>query len=369
MNGNIYKESNRINWIDQLKGLILTLVCLAHTNINIPFLGGSLIEIMSAIRMPSFFFLSGILFSTRRYPNISSYMTHKTKVLLIPYILLSLLFSFLDPRLYDLSLIEKQSYLNSFSSDIHSKLNFLAMEFISIFYYGNPPNIVAPLWFVLTLYLVSILFFTIHHILKGSSRGIIIYAICCLMAGWILNLYNLILPYCFSTVFTASFFFSIGYLTKKIIKHMTELGDIKLGSIIIFLSLIYLYAINMNGIIDLNFNKLGNSLVYYILSTISGIFLIVSVFILLNRFVNKSMLQGILKNIARNALVILAVHYWVIKCCRIYLYSISKESYFPWLITLIMIIVTILAIPLFRTKLYKLIGKEKITFKESLSIK
>ncbi len=150
---------------------------------------------------------------------------------------------------------------------------------------------------------------------------------------------------------------------------MTELGDIKLGSIIIFFSLVYLYAINMNGIIDLNFNKLGNSLVYYIISTISGIFLIVSIFILLNRFVNKSMLQGILKNIARNALVILAVHYWIIKCCRIYFYSISKESYFPYLITLIMIIVTILAIPLFRTKLYKLIGKEKITFKESLSIK
>lgn len=362
---------NRINWIDELKGFILILVCLGHININIPFLGGNLIVILSAIRMPTFFFLSGILFSTRRYPDINSYMIHKTKVLLIPYILLSLLFSFLDPRLYDLTLMEKQSYLNSFlsSSDIHSNLNFLAMEFISIFYYGNPPNIVAPLWFVLTLYLVSILFFTIHHILRGSSRGIMIYAICCLMAGWILNLYELILPYCFSTVFTASFFFSLGYLTKKIIKYMTELGDIKLGSIIILLSLIYLYSINMNGIINLNFNKLGNSLVYYILSTISGIFLIVSIFILLNRFVTKSMLQGILKNIARNALIILAVHYWVIKCCRIYFYSISKENYFPWLVTLIMIIVTILAIPIFRTKLYKLIGKEKITFKESLSIK
>lgn len=161
--------------------------------------------------------LSGILFSTRRYPNISSYMTHKTKVLLIPYILLSLLFSFLDPRLYDLSLMEKQSYLNSFfsSSDIHSNLNFLAMEFITIFYYGNPPNIVAPLWFVLTLYLISILFFTIHHILSGSSRGIIIYAICCLMAGWILNLYNLILPYCFLTVLTASFFLQFRMFNKK----------------------------------------------------------------------------------------------------------------------------------------------------------
>lgn len=361
---------NRINWIDELKGFILILVCLGHTNINIPFLGGNLIEILSAIRMPSFFFLSGILFSTRRYPNINSYIIHKTKVLLIPYILLSLLFSFLDPRLYDISLMEKQSYLNPFlsSSDIHSSLEFLITEFNSIFYYGVPIT-TGPLWFVLTLFFVSILFFSIHHIFQGNAKYITIYAAFCLIIGWIFNRYNLILPYCFSTVFTASFFFSLGYLTKKIVKYMNEMNSIKLGLIIIPLCFVYFYGINTNGAISLIANELGNNFFGYLLSTICGVFFIISIFILFNKFVSKSLLQGILKNIARNALVILAVHYWTIQCCRIFLYPISKENYFPWLVTLIMIIVTILAIPLFRTKLYKLIGKEKITFKESLSIK
>lgn len=361
---------NRINWIDELKGFILILVCLGHTNINIPFLGGNLIVILSAIRMPTFFFLSGLLFSTRRYPNIRSYMMHKTKVLLIPYILLSLLFSFLDPRLYDLSLLEKQSYLTPllFSSDVHSSLEFFLMEFSSIFYYGIPIT-TGPLWFVLALFFVSILFFCIHHIFQGKAKCITIYAIFCLIIGWVLNLYNLVLPYCFSAVFTASFFFSLGYLTKRIIKYMTDLREIKLGLIIILLSTLYLYAININGSISLITNELGGNLLGYILSTVGGIFLIVSVFILLNRFVNESILQGILKNMARNALIILAVHYWIMKCCTIFLYFISKENYFPWLVTLIMIIVNVLAIPLFRTKLYKLIGKEKITIKESLSIK
>lgn len=361
---------NRINWIDELKGFILILVCLGHTHISIPFMGGDVLTICQAFRMSTFFFLSGILFSTRRYTTINSYIMSKTKVLLIPYVLLALLFSFLDPRLYDLSLMERQSYLNPYclALDIHSNSDFLIMELISIFYHGVPIT-GGPLWFVLTLFFVSVLFFIIHHMLKGNAKGIIIYAVFCLITGWLLNLYNLILPFGFSTVFTASFFFAFGYLAKRIIKYMTGMSKIKLGTIIIFLSPIYLYAINMNGIINLNFNKLGNSLIGYILSTISGIFLIVSIFILLNRFVNESVLQGVLKNIARNALVILAVHYWVIKCCRIYFYSISKENYFPWLVTLIMIIVTTLAIPLFRTRLYKLLGKKKITFKESLSIK
>lgn len=361
---------NRIDWIDELKGFILILVCLGHTNINIPFLGGNLIEILSAIRMPSFFFLSGILFSTRRYPNINSYIIHKTKVLLIPYILLSLLFSFLDPRLYNISLMEKQSYLNPFlsSSDIHSSLEFLITEFNSIFYYGVPIT-TGPLWFVLTLFFVSILFFSIYIFFQGNTKYITIYAPFCLITGWILNLYNIILPYCFSTVFTASFFFSLGYLTKKIVKYMNEMNSIKLGLIIIPLCSVYFYGINANGAISLIANELGNNFLGYILSTICGVFLIISIFIFLNRIVSKSILQGILKNIARNALIILAVHYWTIQCCRIFFYPIPKENYFPWLVTLIMVIVTILAIPLFRTKLYKLIGKEKITFKESLSIK
>lgn len=125
----------------------------------------------------------------------------------------------------------------------------------------------------------------------------------------------------------------------------------------------------INKAISLTFNNLEHNFGGYILSTISGIFLITSIFIFIDKFINNSIIQGILRNIARNALIILSVHYWVVICCRIFLYSIAKETYFPWLVTLIMIIVTTLAIPLFRTKLYMLISKKKITVKESFSIK
>lgn len=46
---------NRINWIDELKGFILILVCLGHTEINIPLMGGDLISICQAFRMSTFF--------------------------------------------------------------------------------------------------------------------------------------------------------------------------------------------------------------------------------------------------------------------------------------------------------------------------
>lgn len=331
--------------------------------------GGDLISICTAFRMSTFFFLSGVLFSTRRHPTIGSYIKSKTKVLLIPYVLLSLLFIFLDSRLYNISLIERHSYLNPMctSSDVHSSLDFLIMEFISIFYHGIPIT-AGPLWFVLTLFLVSILFFITHHVLKANTKGIVIYALFCLFTGWYLNLNNLHFPYNLGTVFTASFFFTLGYLTKGITKRLSEASKVQLGLLIIVLSPIYFFAININGGISLTFNNLGTHFGGCLLSTVSGIFLIVSTFICLNKFISGSILQGILRNIARNALIILAVHYWAIQCCRIFLYPIAQESYFPWLVTLIMTIVTTLSIPLFRNKFYKVIGKEKITVKESLSI-
>lgn len=370
MQSNITK-SHRVNWIDELKGFILILVCLSHARIHIPLgtVGGDLISICTAFRMSTFFFLSGLLFSTRRYSTIGSYIKNKTKTLLIPFVLLSLLFAFLDSRLYDISLIERNNELCMLytPSDIQSSIDYFIMELVSIFYIAHP-IIVGPLWFVFTLFLTSILFYCIHYYSEANIKAIVIYATFCLLMGWYCNIHHIILPYKIATVFTASFFFTLGYIGKNTINRLSKLSVLKLGCIILALSFIYLYAININGAINLFNNSLGNNIFGYALSTVSGIFLIVSTFICLNKFVSGSILQGILKNIARNALIILAVHYWAIQCCRIFLYPISQENYFPWLVTLIMTIVTALPIPLFRTKLYKLIGKEKITVKESLSI-
>lgn len=47
----------RINWIDELKGFILILVCLGHTHISIPFMGGGRINNLSSFSYVYFFFL------------------------------------------------------------------------------------------------------------------------------------------------------------------------------------------------------------------------------------------------------------------------------------------------------------------------
>jgi surface polysaccharide O-acyltransferase-like enzyme len=79
--------------------------------------------------------------------------------------------------------------------------------------------------------------------------------------------------------------------------------------------------------------------------------------------------KGILRNISRNALVILAVHWWILLVLRI---IFKKEMDRPGIAYLSALIVTagvIGAIPIFRCKLYKLLGKEKVSVRESLRIR
>lgn len=90
-------STGRINYIDELKGFILCLVCLgyiAYSELSYA------MNWMSLMRMFTFFFLSGLLFSRRRFPTFKDYAISKTKHLLFPYIWLSLFFLIITFQIY-----------------------------------------------------------------------------------------------------------------------------------------------------------------------------------------------------------------------------------------------------------------------------
>jgi hypothetical protein len=80
-------------------------------------------------------------------------------------------------------------------------------------------------------------------------------------------------------------------------------------------------------------------------------------------------IKGILRNISRNALVILAVHWYTLLVMRLLFRDTFNKPGIAYLAIPVVATVVIGAIPLFRCKLYKLLGKQKISVRESLSIK
>lgn len=371
---------DRIKWVDNLKGFILLLVCIGHVH----FRTGMMYQVSSmcaAFRMTTFFFLSGYLFSIRKHKSISSYTKSKTKSLLIPYICLSVVFLFFDLRLYDVSLIPYHQYTEfpilfylGVPETIKSSLEYLYMDVISILISGTSTPITTPLWFVNVLFWTSICFYIVHHYTPSNRKQknicILIYAIICLSIGWICNKQHLFLPFNFHVVCTASFYFSMGYLAKDLInKHLNNLPIRYLILLLIIVGPLYFYGINVNGAISLYTNSLGGKLYGLIIASLSGIAGIVIVFILLSRIPGTSAVGGLFRNLARNALIFLAMHYWVINTGDILFHQYNTLPTYKYTILFSALLISFLSFPIFRNKLYKLLGKEKISMSESLSIK
>ena len=119
-------------------------------------------------------------------------------------------------------------------------------------------------------------------------------------------------------------------------------------------------------------NDLGKSLPIFVASSIFGIAGLVTAFVAADKIPNIGpirLFKGILRNISRNALVILAVHWYILLVMRLLFRGAFNKPGVAYLAIPVVAAVVIAAIPLFRCKLYKLLGKQKISVRESLNIK
>ena len=365
--------TERIPWIDECKGFILLLVCLFHLEQSFANIQMGMLH-CSAFRMSAFFYLSGMLFSNRRFPRFLEYLKHKTKVLLVPYILLSLLFLAMDPVLYHFAkffpLSPKMSILG-IHPDIQNVWQYLGWNLAKIFVAGKSSVGAGPLWFVFNLYGVSLLFFAAHKITSGKKMPLLLLAALGMAGGWLSNRYAIHLPWGIERILTTFFFFAMGYISKGFIFTLGNAKIFLLVASALLFAVLYAFFETPDPNFSIMNNALGKNFLSFLFSSLTGTWGILSLFLLANRFPKVfcfSLFQGILRNISRNGMIILAVHWWILLVLRIVFKAELDKPELAYISIPIVIIGVILAIPLFRCKLYRLISKEKISAKESLSI-
>jgi fucose 4-O-acetylase-like acetyltransferase len=394
-------EQKRIGWIDEFKGFVLLLVCLYHVEQSFPQAQMGMLH-LSALRMSAFFFISGMLFSTRRFGNFKDYFIHKTRVLLVPYILLSLLFLAIDPVLYNFDLFPKAPRMTvmNIKPEIATVWDYIYWNLAKIFVAGKSSIGSGPLWFVFTLYSVSLLFYGVQCAarkiseilspLRGSrmTAGVTaLAAIASLAGGWFLHMNHIRLPLGIERDLTVLFFFANGWLCKGALKDprlgsatlTTGRGDDVRGKNILALvaaTIVAFAAYAYLEVPDPDFsimnNNLGKSLPVFLASSFFGIAGLVATFMFADKLPNIApfrIVKGILRNISRNALVILAVHWYTLLVMRLLFRDMFNKPGIAYLAIPVVATVVIVAIPLFRCKLYRLLGKQKISVRESLNIK
>lgn len=381
--------SNRIQWIDEYKGFVLLLVCLYHLEQSFANIQMGM-EHLSAFRMSAFFFISGVLFSTRRFPTFKGYFLHKTKVLLLPYITLSLLFLVLDPVIYNFDWFPRAPKMSIMN--IHPVINdvkdYIFWNLAKIFIAGKSSVGSGPIWFVFTLYSISLLFYLVQKITDKLFNGrdtisrnttiapkifIAIVACASLAAGWFLYKNHIRLPLGIERDLTTLFFFACGYLCKGILNagNTTTATFYKqilfaIFSIVAFVLYVLIEPADPN--FSIMNNDLGKNFWVFLASSAFGILGLIGMFQIF-LCAPLAIVKGILRNISRNALIILAVHWWVLLVLRIIFKTDLDKPGIAYIALPIVIAAVIATIPLFRCKLYKLLGKEKITVRESLSLK
>ena len=183
-------DKKRIEFIDLAKGICIILVVISHCHINIPYL--------QYIRMPLYFVLSGLFF--KEYAGFWDFTIRKTNKILIPF-----LFFYLVGFLAYFILCQ-------IAPDI--RINTVVERFYILDPIYSRLCVNSPLWFLLSLFTINILFYIINKI---STNVWVQFGMVAIMtiAGSICKSEEITL-YCYfeKTLFYAPFFF-MGNMLKK----------------------------------------------------------------------------------------------------------------------------------------------------------
>lgn len=133
--------NKRLGWVDLAKGICILIVVFDHCTLG--HLHYFAKEQLLSFFMPLFFLLSGLFF--RPYENFWAFLKRKINKLMVPFVFFLVLTSML-PFLIGHRYIPWEDYL-----------------FESIIVYNSP------LWFLLCLFFVSIMFYFIHRVAKCVS--------------------------------------------------------------------------------------------------------------------------------------------------------------------------------------------------------
>ncbi len=240
--------STRVKWIDVAKGLGAIFVVLGHFILN-----GSICILLYAFHMPLFFFLAGITLNIKENERFCDYFKKKFTSIIFPYFIFSI-----------------PLFLYSCIRTIHHSGNdiFLSIikRIIGVFVCWKTTDYYNSVWFlpcIFMAYLIS------YIIIKNAKSNVIILvsAFVALVAGFILDTFNITLPWCIDTALIGFFFMGIAYISKSLISKA------KSFHVLLYLpmSIIAFYNNNMSGKrIEMFSNDYGNY-VLFVLASLCGI--------------------------------------------------------------------------------------------------
>ncbi|MCF0219138.1 MAG: acyltransferase family protein [Muribaculaceae bacterium] len=310
----------RIVWIDYAKVCLMVFIVFYHTPPRL----GVLENLACLLCLASFFFVAGLLFKDEKYNNIWQFILHRCKQLLVPYFFFFLFF-------YTIWLL----FGREMAGDTKIALTAPIIEFIT----GRPETICGPMWFVVCLFSVQVIYYLLNRILPSKF----VFLITCLMP-----FLSLVLPFSSYFMLNAACVYIPFYAFANTFKDFVfkfPKGKLKyVFPVLIILSVCYLLFVIKHP--QNIYTRYGYDYTGVILFTLIGIMIILQ-YVGFMKFVAKILKRhSLIETIGKNIIVILATHNYIIGIFKILAYNYGGPDVFlhyPILKPLITIMVFVLS--------------------------
>lgn len=308
-------ETKRIVWVDYAKFLCIYFVTLVHTPIYRP-----IYDIVCASLIPMFFFLSGYFFSYKKYPVFKSFVSIRWKQLMIPYFALAglaYIFWFFVGRHY--------------GDDANVETLWYSPLLGTILGYGKQMVQSVPLWFVMALFVLQILYWPIgKYTIKNQYILLIVIT---LISFLNIEYIKLPLPFEVNQAIAGMTFYILGMIARQILteKALEKYSIAFLVIGILLVAIAVKYNVHVTFLI-LRFGNYG----LFLLGAIGGILTTVSISFWLSKVFGEN---AFVKYIGRNTIVICGLHliiFTLIKGVMVYIIdmplSVLEQSVAPCMI-------------------------------------
>ena len=199
MNDNLQHSAGarRISWVDYGKGLAILLVFWGHAICPEPVRAS-----FYAFHIPVFYFLSGYVFSTRKYHSFGPFLWHKVRTLIIP----GLTFGFL---------IVFFKWLNGLIAGEAYSVNPLKL-LIGVFVELRGGDYSVIPWFFVSIFIIELMAYWIFGLAKEHAGVLLSLALIASVVGYCYATFiGKIVPWSLETACTGFGFFVLGYLAKS----------------------------------------------------------------------------------------------------------------------------------------------------------
>jgi len=271
----------RYESVDCAKGIGIMLVVFAHV-IATHNVGWKIEEIITSFHMPLFFVLSGMFFS--RKSSFADFIVGKINRLVVPFFFFYLTISILLPFIYF-----------CYQGRALCKLPTLLLGF-----YNENLYIVGAIWFLLSLFFVSIIFWLITVIEKFRYSSAVLFPVLLGIIGYYIGVNYINLPCWFDTSLTCMPYFAVGYILKnKTLLLTTNIGD-KYNIILFLLSIVIVSLVAGHTCyranhFDISIWRVG----------VCGMLGFFAVFFVSNTGIKRN---EIIQFVGKNSLIILGIH-------------------------------------------------------------